>query len=229
MNRIDRLFGLLTFLQSRKYTMIELISEKFNISIRTAYRDLKALCEQGIPLSFEPNKGYFVVNGYFLPPVSFSTDEANSLLLVEALVHGFTDESTKNNFTSALNKVKSVLKTTQKEQVEFLSNNIKLQVPACFVVNYNYLSLIQHAITSKNQVEIEYLNKAEQQSRRFIEPIGLIFYALSWHLIAWCSLRNDYRDFRVSRIASLKNTDLPFSNQNHMEVSEYMKQIPVDY
>ena len=82
MNRIDRLFGILTLLQSRKYISAEKIAEKFKISVRTVFRDLKALSETGIPLSFEPAKGYFIVQGYFLPPISLTNDEANSLLLM---------------------------------------------------------------------------------------------------------------------------------------------------
>ena len=86
MNRIDRLFGMVTMLQSRKYVTTEQLAEKFGISVRTVYRDVKALSEQGIPVSYEPNRGYFLVQGYFLPPVSFSPEEANTLLLLEKLI-----------------------------------------------------------------------------------------------------------------------------------------------
>ena len=89
MNRIDRLFGILTLLQSKKYVPAEKIAERFGISVRTVYRDIKALGEQGIPVSFEQHRGYFIVQGYFLPPVSFSTEEANALLLVQSMVSGF--------------------------------------------------------------------------------------------------------------------------------------------
>ena len=80
MNRVDRLFGILTLLQSKKFVPAETIAAKFGISIRTVYRDVKALCEQGIPVSFEQGKGYFVAQGYFSSPVAFSSEEANALL-----------------------------------------------------------------------------------------------------------------------------------------------------
>src|SRR3954468_14943553 len=118
MNRIDRLFGILTFLQTKKYVPAEKIADKFNISVRTVYRDIKALCEQGIPVSFEQHKGYFVVQGYFLPPVSFNTEEANAMLLMETLVYGFADRSIQQHYSSALNKVKAVLGTAQKETLD---------------------------------------------------------------------------------------------------------------
>jgi predicted DNA-binding transcriptional regulator YafY len=193
------------------------------------YRDVKALGEQGVPVGFEPHKGYFVVQGYFLPPVSFTSEEANALLLMEAMVFGFTDKSIHTHYASALSKVKAVLRTTQKEKLDFLNNHIKLQMPPCFQNDYEYLALIQQAISDKTILEIGYKNKNEEVSKRQLEPIGLIFYAFSWHLIGWCHQRQDYRDFRVSRILTLKNTELPFLKTDHLPVSEYMKQLPVPY
>jgi len=131
MNRIDILFGILILLQSKNYLTGECIAERFGISIRTVYRDLRALGEQGVPIDFEPQKIYFVVKGYFLPPVSFSSEEANALLLMEALVYGFADKSIQQHYSTALNKVKAVLGSQQKEKLAFLNNNIRLQIPAC--------------------------------------------------------------------------------------------------
>ncbi|GGK87898.1 helix-turn-helix transcriptional regulator [Rufibacter glacialis] len=229
MNRVDRLFGIMTMLQSKKYVTAEKIAESFGISVRTVYRDVKALGEQGMPIGFEPHKGYFVVQGYFLPPVSFSSEEASALLLMEAMVFGFTDKSIQTHYATALNKVKAVLRTTQKEQLDFLHHHIKMQLPACFNNDYEYLALIQQAISTKCLLEIGYKNNKEEVSQRRVEPIGLIFYAFNWHLIGWCHHRQDYRDFRVSRILTLKNTELPFLKPDHMAIGEYMKQLPVAY
>ncbi len=229
MNRIDRLFGILTLIQSRKYVTGETIATHFEISIRTVYRDIRALCEQGIPLSFEPQKGYYVVQGYFLPPVSFSSEEANALLLMENLIAGFADRSIQKHYSNALNKVKSVLRGPQKEKIEALSNNIRYQVPKQIISHTEYLSVLQEAVSSRHTIEIEYTKESGEVSKRQAEPIGLIFYAFSWHLIAWCHLRQEYRDFRVSRITTLRNTCAPFKKQEHLPLSEFMKKLPVDY
>jgi len=229
MNRIDRLFGILTFLQSKRYVPAEDIREKFQISIRTIYRDLKAIGELGIPVGFEAGKGYYVMQGYFLPPVSFTTEEANALLLMESLVYGFADKSIQTHYTNALNKMKAVMRTSQKEQLESLNNNIRLQMPPCINHDYEYLSIIQNAIAFKRILDIEYKNNAEESSSRLVEPIGLVFYALNWHLIAWCHKRQDYRDFRISRIVKLTRTERPFRKTDHMELNDYMLQIPVSY
>ncbi|MCX2576345.1 helix-turn-helix transcriptional regulator [Pedobacter sandarakinus] len=229
MNRIDRLFGILTLLQSKKYLTAEKIADRFNMSIRTVYRDIKALQEQGIPVSFEQHRGYFLVQGYFLSPISFNTDEANALLLVESLVNGFTDHSIRNHYTSALTKVKAVLRSGQKEKLEQMNQHIKLQIPDRLTFNYKYLSIIQQAISDNCMIEIGYKNAKNLCSKREVEPIGLIFYAFSWHLIAWCHVRNDYRDFNLSRIVDLQMAGKPFSKDNHMALSEYMSLLPVDY
>jgi predicted DNA-binding transcriptional regulator YafY len=229
MNRIDRLFGILTLLQSRKYISAEKIAEKFKISVRTVFRDLKALSESGIPLSFEPAKGYFIVQGYFLPPISLTNDEANSLLLMESMVYGFTDKSIQKHYTNALNKIKSILPTAQKEKVEFLTNNIKYQVPARLKQDYEHLSILQKTIASKNIISFSYKNNKEEISRRKAEPIGLVFYAFGWHLIAWCHTRQEYRDFNVSRMFEIEDTHQLFLKSDHIEVSEYMPKLPVNY
>jgi predicted DNA-binding transcriptional regulator YafY len=229
MNRIDRLFGILTLLQSKKYLTGEKIAEKFHISVRSVYRDIKALNEQGIPVSFEPYRGYFIVNGYFLQPVSFSTDEANALLLMESIVSGFADKSIHLHYSNALTKVKAVLRSSQKESIEHLANNIKFQAPPCFIQQSDYLSTIQQAISQRRVLEIEYSNLQKEVSRRKAEPIGLVFYAFNWHLIGWCHLKKDYRDFRVSRILHLQCTEEGFIKKKHIEMNDYMKQLPVDF
>jgi len=229
MNRIDRLFGITTLLQSKKYVTAEKIADKFGISLRTVYRDVKALCEQGIPVSFEQHKGYFLVQGYFLPPVSFSTEEANALLLMETVVYGFTDKSIQKHYSTALNKVRTVLRSGQKDQVEQLAETVKMQLPSRLRNDFEYLSVLQNAIAAKTIIEIGYTNIKGETSTRKGEPIGLIFYAFSWHVIAWCHTRKEYRDFKVSRINKVKDTGLPFTITKHRELADYMKELPVDY
>lgn len=229
MNRIDRLLGIITLLQSRKFVPAERLAAKFSISIRTVYRDIKALVELGIPVSFEAAKGYFVVQGYFLPPVSFSSEEANALLLSESLVYGFADKSIQKHYSNALNKVKAVLRSPQKEKLDTLTGHIRMQMHPRLTLDFDYLSLLQTAIVAKTVLEIEYKDQKDQLSKRQLDPIGLIFYAFNWHLIGWCHSRKDYRDFKVARITRLSDTGLPFKKTDHIEVNEYMKKLPVNY
>jgi len=229
MNRIDRLFGIMILLQSKKFVPAEKIAEKFGISIRTVYRDIKAICESGIPVSFEQHKGYFIVPGYFLPPVSFSSEEANALLLMETMVGGFADQSIRKHYSSALSKIRAVLRSPEKEKLEILDTNTMFQMPAHMMNNFEYLSLLQDAIATKRILQIDYQKKDDEKStRRLIEPIGLVFYAFNWHVIAWCHYREAYRDFRVSRIKTIRSTGQSFSKQ-HPSLNDYMQSLPVDY
>ncbi len=227
MNRIDRLMAIVTTLQAKKYVTADQLSEKFSICVRTVYRDIKALGELGIPISFENQRGYCVVQGYFLPPVAFSMDETNALLLMESAALGFSDKSIRKHYSSALTKIKAVLRTKQKENIEFLSETIKMQVPERLNNDFEYLSVLQNAISSKTIIEIEYKNQKEETSKRHLEAIGLVFYAFSWHLIAWCHARQDYRDFKLSRIVYLNKTETPFKKTNHIKLNDY--ELPVSY
>src|SRR3954471_12917375 len=100
--------ALVTVLQSKKFVTAEYIAEKYRISVRTVFRDIKALIEIGVPVSFEAGRGYFIVQGYFLPPVSFTREEANALVLMSAVVQRFSDGSIKKNYENALAKVTAV-------------------------------------------------------------------------------------------------------------------------
>lgn len=229
MNRIDRLLGILTLLQSKKYVTAEKIADKYGISIRTVYRDVKALVELGIPVSFEAPRGYFVVQGYFLPPVAFSSEEANALLLSESLVYGFADRSIQKHYSNALNKVKAVMRSSQKESLDQLNNSIRMQMHPNLALDVDHMSVLQQAIVAKTILEIEYKDNKEQITKRELEPVGLIFYAFNWHLIAWCHTRKDYRDFKVARISRLRDTCTPFRKTSHIDISDYMKSLPVNY
>lgn len=226
---MDRLLGIVTLLQSKKYVPAEKIADKYNISVRTVYRDVKALVELGIPVSFEANRGYFVVQGYFLPPVAFSSEEANALLLTESLVYGFADKSIQKHYSSALNKVKTVLRSTQKEKLDLLDDSIRMQMHPNLQLNFEYLSQLQAAIINQTVINIDYTNAKEESSKRKLEPIGLIYYAFSWHLIGWCYLRKEYRDFKLQRIQHLHVTDQLFEKKDHISISDFMKQLPVNY
>lgn len=229
MNRMERLIAIITLLQSRKYVSTGQMSQKFGISVRTVYRDLRALAESGIPIGFEAAKGYSIVQGYFLPPVSFTTEEANALVLMESLAKGFADKSIQKNYSAALGKLRAGLRSVQKDMAEAMSQNIKLQVPANIYQNSEYLSQLQSAISAKTIVEIRFKNQNEEASRRDVEPIGLIFYAFSWHLIGWCHERAGYRDFKVTRIQDILLTSKAFKIEKHITLDDYMPKLPVNY
>jgi len=225
MNRIDRLVAILTTLQSRKFVTAEFIANKYEISERTVYRDLKALGEIGVPINFEANKGYSILQGFFLPPISLTSEEANALILITTLSDKFADKTTRTNIENAVSKIKSVLRKTDKDNADFLQSQIRIYKSPAEKDNSDYLTAIQKSITNKQILIIEYTNNNSEQSRREIEPIGLTFYSNQWHLIAWCWKRKAYRDFKVNQISDLKSTSENFRKTKHFGINEYIKSL----
>jgi predicted DNA-binding transcriptional regulator YafY len=228
MNRIDRLHAILTHLQSKKKVTAQEMADRFNISLRTVYRDVKALDESGVPVIGEAGSGYTIMEGYRLPPVMFTQEEASALLLGAKLAEQFTDGSVKRHFHGALFKIKAVLRSPDKEYVETLTEHIEI------VSRYSpdsdspqpYLSTLQQAIVHKKLVQLHYhSNLKEEVTRRKVEPIGLLHYGSAWHLIGWCHLRNDYRDFRLSRMLGVVVEDQFFDPSAHPSFKEYLEQI----
>ena len=224
MNRLDRLAAILVQLQSKRIVKAQEIAERFEITLRTVYRDVKALQEAGIPIGVEPGKGYFIVEGYFLPPVMFSKEEATALLMGGKLVEKMADQSISKEFFSALFKIKSVLKTTDKEHLERLEENIIVHHRFLNEKESNkFLVPIQEAIAHKNVIEIKYYTYySDKISDREVDPIGVVHYAGAWHLIAFCRMREDYRDFRIDRIRKISTTNKCFKLRNRKSLKEYL-------
>jgi predicted DNA-binding transcriptional regulator YafY len=225
MNRIDRLTAILIQLQSKKVVRAEEISERFNISLRTVYRDVKALMEGGVPIGSEAGKGYFIVDGYNLPPVMFNQSEASAMLVAGKLVEKMTDQSVRQAFESALLKIKSVLNDSEKDYMELLQSAVEVgrtPMPGSEKFPNNFLTDIQKALVNKEVLEIEYHSTQEEFTKREVEPIGIQFYSGAWHLIGWCRLRSGYRDFRSDRIKTLANNGKKFDGRNLISLQEYL-------
>jgi predicted DNA-binding transcriptional regulator YafY len=224
MNRIDRISAILIQLQSRRVVKASDIAERFNISLRTVYRDVKTLEEAGIPLIGEAGVGYSIMDGYRLPPVMFTREEATAFLTAEKFVEKLTDATTMANHKSAMYKIKAILKTTEKDLLEDMEGNIAVfknmhqpNLPA-----NDYIQVILNSIAQKDVLLIEYFaHHSQENTKREIEPVGIFFQHGYWHVIAYCRLRSDYRDFRIDRVKTLRVTDKHFVSQ-HPTLKEYI-------
>lgn len=223
MNRVDRLINILLTLQSKKFVTIKTFSEKFKLSERTIYRDIKALDEMGVPIYFESQKGYGLMEGYFLPPLTFTIEEANSLLLLKTLADKFTDKSILQKSNSALQKIKAVLKYNDWKKHEEISSKLEVYISDDNDNKNDFLSKIQNSIIEKSILKISYTDNNKNRSLREIEPLGLIFYTNQWHLLAWCRSREKYRDFKVKSINQLNVSPTHFTNEHSYTIQDYMK------
>lgn len=214
MNRIDRLTAIMLKLQSKRYVTLDDIADHFDISERTVFRDIKALGEAGVPLGFEKDRGYYIVEGYNIPPVMFTKEEAGALLLAGKLLDRQGDKSLVDQFEQALDKVRAVLKSTQKDYVQELEKYIEVVSPAVPVEKAfpdMFLTDIKTALINHQLLSFEYYaNYSDTYSSREVEPLGICHYANHWHLIAYCRMRNGVRDFRTDRITKLAVLDQRF-------------------
>jgi predicted DNA-binding transcriptional regulator YafY len=207
MNRLDRLAAILVQLQSRKVLKAQDIALRYDISLRTVYRDMRSLEEAGVPIIGEAGFGYSLAAGYRLPPVMFSREEATAFLTAEKLVCRFTDATNSASYQSAMDKIRAVLRSTEQSYLEHIDSRIEVlecrrPTPR---LNDNLMQTILKSIAEKLLLEIEYFAYYRQeQTRRQVEPIGVFYLDNYWHLIAYCRSRKAIRDFRFDRISDIK-------------------------
>ncbi len=227
MNRIDRVTAILIQLQSRKVVKAQDIADRFNISLRTVYRDVKTLEEAGIPVIGEAGVGYSIMDGYRLPPVMFTREEATAFLTAEKLIEKLADSSTDDSYKSAMYKIRAVLRGTEKDFLENLDDHIQVykgrrSMHAKFQVNP--IQIILKSIAGKNVISIKYFAQhSQEKTDRMVEPVGVFYLDGYWHLIAYCRLRKDYRDFRLDRMKDIRETDQVF-DKAHPTLKAYMKE-----
>ncbi|HWY37559.1 MAG TPA: YafY family protein [Bacteroidia bacterium] len=228
MNRLTRVTAILIQLQSKRVVKAQDIAERFSISLRTVYRDIRTLEEAGIPLIGEAGVGYSLIDGYKLPPVMFTTEEATAFLTAEKLIEKLTDDTTEEWYKSAMYKIKAVLRSTEKDSLETIDENIQVIENRYLPKDKakpNALLPILKSISAKNVLTIDYFaNHSQEKTKRNIEPVGIFYLGNYWHLIAYCYLRNDYRNFRIDRISHILQTNLSFKKQ-HPSLKTYLKQI----
>ena len=226
MNRLDRLTAILIHLQTKRVVRAQELAARFGISLRTIYRDLRSLETAGVPIGAEAGVGYFLID-YHLPPVMFTNAEASSLIFGAKLVEKWGDESVQSAFESALFKIKSVLKRADQEHLDDLA-------PQVFIANSrsvtsptgNLLNAIQQAVARHHVLDLCYrASYADEDTRRTVEPVGLYHYSSAWHLIGFCRVRQDYRDFRLDRIRELTDTGEVFARHTRLNLRDYLDQM----
>lgn len=221
MNRFDRVVSILVLLQSRNVVRAQDISERFDVSLRTVYRDIRTLEEAGIPIYGEAGVGYSLADGYRLPPANFNQAEVRALTTAEKFMQNIADEPTVAAYKSAIVKIRAVLEPKNRQEAERLDDSILLRsAPRGFT---KYLDELFGAIAGRWVTQIKYRKPDGMDGEwRDLEPIGCYYDHNTWYLIAWCRLRSDYRTFRVTRIEDLKLTAEHYDGA-HPSVSEYIE------
>lgn len=203
--RLSRLIAILLQLQTRRLITATMLAEKFGVSVRTIYRDIRALEESGVPIVTEEGKGYTLMDGYRIPPVSFTESEANALITAEQFILKNKDASLIREYTEAVSKVKAVLRQSTRDSANLLADRMAVTLNQENETTSAHLSELQRALTQFHPVEMVYQKTdGTEASTRTVEPFALLSTHGNWLLVAFCRLRKEFRFFRLDRIQRLR-------------------------
>ena len=210
MRRADRLFEIIEMMRVSDcaVTAVQLSSE-LNVSERTIYRDVRGLQGQGVPIEGEAGIGYVLRPGFHLPPLMFTMDELEAVVLGARLASQRGDDGLIKAAERVVSKVKSVLPANMQDRVD----RVALYAPPTYDVGHGIvvLSEIRECIRSEQKIRIDYESLSGQSSERIIWPVAVAFFSSSTLLSAWCELRNDFRHFRTDRILNYEILDEKFN------------------
>ena len=226
MNRTDRLLGVLLELQSRRAVRAEDLAGHFETSKRTIYRDIQALCETGVPIVAQPGVGYSIMDGYFLPPVSFTTDEATMLVLGAEFVAGNFDAQYRAAARTARSKIEAVLSEQTRADVRAFQERISLLAAAPLSgKTRDFLPLLRRAVLERKRLRLLYRTRhaahpSGEENWRETDPYALVNWGGLWYLIGYCHLRRAIRNFRADRISQAQLCDRTFERPDNFQLRE---------
>jgi predicted DNA-binding transcriptional regulator YafY len=220
MSRSARLLDLIQILRRHRQPVSgEKLAQELDISIRTLYRDIATLQAQGADITGEPGIGYILKPGFMLPPLMFSEDELEALVLGSRWVSRRAGGPLGKAAENALAKIASVLPKDLREQLD--ATNFLVGPGDAVVEGDRYLSAIRLAIRKERKVQITYADESGRTSQRVIWPFALGFFDRVRVVVAWCELRADFRHFRADRIAELETIDTRYPRRKAILLKEW--------
>ncbi|MFC0213368.1 helix-turn-helix transcriptional regulator [Paenibacillus chartarius] len=229
MNKTDRLMAIVLELQRHGTRRAEDLAALFETSVRTIYRDVQALCEAGVPVVGAPGHGYSLMDGYFLPPVSFTTEEATAMLLGLDYIGRQFDAHYRDKASGARGKIESILPQPVRRDVERVRAGMKLLAAKAGGggVSEEALASLRRAVLEERRIRFRYVKKAmpdrtdERETVREAEPYGLVLNEGVWMMVAFCCLRREMRHFRVSRMSELEVLEERFARPETFDLQAY--------
>ncbi|WP_248929811.1 helix-turn-helix transcriptional regulator [Paenibacillus hamazuiensis] len=225
MNRTDRLMAIVLELQKHKEQRAEDLAATFETSVRTIYRDVQALSEAGVPIRAVPGQGYSLMEGYFLPPVSFHAEEAAALLLGLDAIEPLAGGPSRGHAASARSKIEAILPADVRERTDAVRSRVRvLSFPPR---QRETVELLRQAAAEERSVRIRYRAKdaryseTERETERVIDPYGIVYVQGAWVAIAHCRLRQSLRHFRIDRMSDVVWTDERFTRPADFSIRDY--------
>lgn len=223
MSRTQRLFDLLQLLRSYRFPVTaQTLAEHLQISVRSVYRDIASLQQQGADISGEPGLGYVLKPGFMLPPLMFSEEEIEALVLGSRWVAERGDADLAHAAKAALDKIAAVLPPDLRLS---LDTNALLVGPDTPPSDFDEaLPLIRTAIRQEHKIKLSYVDAKGHTSERMIWPFALGFFERVRVLVAWCELRQEIRHFRTDRIKAFEVYPLHYPQRRHALLQRWREQ-----
>jgi len=222
MSRAERLLDLLQSLRRRRYAVKGgVLAEELGVSLRTLYRDIATLQAQGAPIEGEAGVGFLLRPGYTLPPLMFTLDEIEALVLGTRWVVDRGDERLGKAARNALSKIGAVVPPAIKDGLE--TNTLLVPTQSRPTVNGKLVECIRNAIRKETRVTITYRDLKEMTSQRVVWPFALAFFDQALIILAWCEMRRDFRHFRADRVESWTGSDTRYPRSRLDLLREWQK------
>ncbi|MBR9765891.1 MAG: YafY family transcriptional regulator [Rhodobacteraceae bacterium] len=206
MRRADRLFQIVQHLRGGRLVTGRELAERLEVSLRTLYRDVADLQGSGVPIEGEAGMGYVMRAGHDLPPLMFTEEEIVALVAGARLVKAWGGLTMARAAEEAIVKIEAVLPAKARERLEAVQIHA-ISMQAMPEALRERLDVVETAVHSRTRLQIRYLAESGDQTDRILRPLGLFFWGKVWTLVAWCELREDFRTFRLDRIAGLQPED----------------------
>lgn len=227
-SRTQRLFDLIQILRCHRYPVSgKQLAEELDVSLRTVYRDIATLQGQGASIDGEPGIGYVLRPGFMLPPLMFSEEEIEALVLGARWVARRTDKKLRSAATNVLAKISAVLPNDLRQQLEF--SGLLIGPAKTTIENDDEKeALVRLAIRKEYKLQMTYVDGQGDESQRIIWPLALGFFEELHVIVAWCELRSDFRHFRIDRIVKLVQLDAHYlkRRQNLLKTWRELHNIP---
>ncbi len=221
MRRADRLFQIIQFIRGRRVTTAAELARALEVSERTVYRDVRDLVLSGVPIEGEAGVGYMLRRGFDLPPLMFTRDEVEALVLGTRVVNSWADSDLGCAAESALRRIAAVLPDDLKER----ALDSRLFAPGFHVPSdvASRLGQLREALEQKRKAAMAYRDAADVLTERTVRPLALAFFGYTWMLTAWCELRQDFRNFRLDRMEALQLSDERFEDEAGKTWDDFMR------
>jgi predicted DNA-binding transcriptional regulator YafY len=220
MSRAQRLLDLIQLLRRHRYPVSgAAMARELGVSLRTVYRDIETLTGQGARINGEPGIGYVLRPGFMLPPLMFSDDEIEALVLGSRWVAKRTDEPLSKAARNALAKIAAVLPDDMRDGIDSMGLLVGPSEPVA--AGDAELTTIRLAIRSERKLNIRYVDQTGADTTRTVWPVALGFFDRVRMVVAWCELRQSFRHFRTDRIAALKLTTKRYPRRRQALLKEW--------